>query len=151
VRGISRTETSPLAELLAIRDLDERDLVLAAKRHNELLVCLLLACLVEHAHVRLATVERLARLAQTARKTVVDERELEDTLERLEHAHLALAGGSIGADLDLLGGGNGLNVVVFSVRLWGLSVRVLEVARWEESGVGVQRAAIVGIGGPDVP
>jgi hypothetical protein len=89
--------------------------VLAAKRHNQLLVRLLLARLVEHTHVRLATIERLAGLTQTARETVVDESELEYTLERLEDAHLALAGGGIGGDLDLLGGGNGL--VVFSVRL----------------------------------
>jgi hypothetical protein len=89
--------------------------VLAAERYNELLVRLLFARLVEDAHVCLATIEGLAGLAQTARKTVVDERELEDALERLEDAHLALAGGGIGADLDLLGGGDGN--VVFSVRL----------------------------------
>jgi len=147
---ISRTETSPLAELLAVGDLDERDLVLAAKRDNELLVCLLLASLVEHAHVRLATIERLARLAQTTRKTVVDERKLEHTLESLEHAHLALSGGSIGADLDLLGGRNGLVVVVFSVRLCALLVRV---SRWplKKSRGGVQRARIAELARCDVP
>lgn len=89
--------------------------MLAAKSDDELLVCLLLARLVEHTHVCLATIEGLAGLAQTARKTVVDERKLEDTLEGLEHAHLALSGGGISGYLDLLGSGNRL--VVFSVRL----------------------------------
>jgi hypothetical protein len=37
------TETSPLAQLLAIGNLDQGDLVLRAKRNHELLVCLLLA------------------------------------------------------------------------------------------------------------
>ena len=113
--GNIRTETGPLAELLAVRDLDERDLVLRAKGNNELLVGLLLASLVQDAHVRLAAVEGLGRLAETAGKTVVDESELEDTLEGLEDRHLALSGGGIGRYLDLLGGDDGL--VVFSVRL----------------------------------
>jgi hypothetical protein len=129
MEGTSHTQTSPLAELLAIGNLDERDLVLAAERDDELLVRLLLARLVEDAHVSLAAIERLAGLAQTARKTVVDERELEDALERLEDAHLALAGRGIGADLDLLGGGDGNVVVVFSVRLAGLLVDMRGVLR----------------------
>src|SRR5689334_922303 len=60
------TETSPLAELLAVGHLDERDLVLRAEGDDELLVGLLLARLVEHAHVRLPPVESLGRLAETA-------------------------------------------------------------------------------------
>jgi hypothetical protein len=113
---VNLAETSPLAELLAIRDLDERNLVLGAQGNDELLVRLLLAGLVENAHVRLATVEGLGRLAQTAGKSVVDEGELENALERLEHAHLALTAGCIGRDLDL-GGRADLGLgIVFSVR-----------------------------------
>jgi hypothetical protein len=110
------TETSPLSELLAIGDLDEGDLVLGAQSDDQLLVGLLLARLVQDAHVRLSPVERLAGLAQTASKTVVDEGELEDALERLEDGHLAFACGGIGADFDLTGIGDwGLRL--FSVRL----------------------------------
>ena len=111
------TKTSPLAELLAIRNLDERDLVLGAQGDDKLLVRLLLARLVQDAHVRLAAVEGLGGLTETTGKTVVDEGELEDALEGLEDGHLALACGGIGRDLDLLGGDDGL--VVFSVRLRG--------------------------------
>jgi hypothetical protein len=93
---LKRTETSPLAELLAVRDLDERDLVLRAERNNELLVRLLLACLVQDTHVCLTTVEGLGSLAETAGKTVMDESELENALERLKDGHLALAAGGIG-------------------------------------------------------
>jgi len=50
--------------------------VLAAQSDDELLVRLLLARLVEHAHVRLATVEGLGGFAETARESVVDESEL---------------------------------------------------------------------------
>jgi hypothetical protein len=102
-----RTETSPLAELLAIGDLDERDLVLGAQGDDELLVGLLLAA-----------VERLGRLAQAARQSVVDQRQLEHALECLEHRHLALTRG-IGGNFDL-GGRADLGLgIVFSVRLLG--------------------------------
>lgn len=104
-RKKKRTETGPLAELLAIGNLDERDLVLGAESDNELLVCLLLASLVEHAHVCLATIEGLGSLTETAGETIVDQGKLEDALEGLEDRHLSL-GASIGADLDLLGGGD---------------------------------------------
>lgn len=114
---MQRTETGPLAELLAIGNLDKGDLVLGAQSNDELLVCLLLASLVENAHVRLTTVKGLGGLAQTTGKSVVDERELQDTLESLEDAHLALTAGSIGRDLDL-GGRADLGLgIVFSVRL----------------------------------
>jgi hypothetical protein len=91
--------------------------VLGAQGNDELLVRLLLARLVEDAHVGLATVEGLRGLAQTAGESVVDESELKHTLEGLEHAHLALTGGCIGRDLDL-GGRADLGLgIVFSVRL----------------------------------
>ena len=137
--SLQRTETGPLAELLAIRDLDERDLVLRAERDNELLVGLLLASLVEDAHVSLAAVEGLGGLAQTAGKTVVDERELQHALESLKDGHLALAGGGIGADFDLGGRGNlGLGIV-FSVRLWCmLAMRFLECLQVRAMHCGAQ-------------
>lgn len=113
---VNLAKTSPLAELLAIWDLDERDLVLAAQGNDELLVRLLLASLVENAHMRLATVEGLGGLTQTTGKSVVDESELEDTLEGLKDAHLALTAGCIGRDFDL-GGRADLGLgIVFSVR-----------------------------------
>jgi hypothetical protein len=86
------TQTSPFTELLSIRDLDERDLVLRAKCHNQLLVCLLFASLVEDAHVCLATIEGLAGFAESTGETVVDESNFEDTLQGIEDGHLALAG-----------------------------------------------------------
>jgi len=104
---VNLAETGPLAELLAIRDLDERDLVLAAKGNDELLVGLLLACLVENAHVSLATVKSLGGLTETTGKSVVDQRDLENTLEGVKDGHGAGLGGLIGANFDLLGGGDG--------------------------------------------
>lgn len=74
-----------------------------AQSLHELLIRLLLAALVEHGHVGLATIQRLARLAEAAGKTVVDERMPEDPLECFLDGHLAL-GGAIGRDLDLVGG-----------------------------------------------
>ena len=109
------TETSPLAELLAVRDLDQRDLVLAAESDNELLVGLLLASLVEDAHVGLATVKGLGGLTETAGKTVVDEGDLEHALERVEDRHAAA--GVVGRHLDLLGRLDLLLGNLFSVRL----------------------------------
>ena len=114
---VKLTETSPLAELLAVGDLDQRDLVLAAESDDQLLVGLLLASLVEDAHVRLATVERLGSLTQTTGETVVDERDLQNTLEGIENRHLA-AGASVGRNFDLIGlGDGGVGNSLFSVRL----------------------------------
>lgn len=100
--------------------------MLPAQRHHQLLVRLLLAVLVQHAHVRLAPVERLAGFAEPAREAVVDEGQLEDALEGFEHGHLAAAAAATRAaclgDLDFFifffrrrggSGGGGL----FSVRL----------------------------------
>lgn len=100
------TETSPLAKLLSVGNLDQRDLVLAAEGNNELLVGLLLAGLVEHAHVGLTAVEGLGGLTQTARKSVVDQRDLEDALERVKDRHAARGGRLVGSDLDFFGRGD---------------------------------------------
>lgn len=85
--------------------------MLGAESDDELLVGLLLAGLVEDAHVGLSSVEGLGSLTETAGKTVVHEGELEDALERIEDRHLAL--GSLSGNLDLLSGNGGL----FYVRL----------------------------------
>ena len=92
--------------------------MLGAKRHNQLLVRLLLAALVEHTHVRLATVQRLGRLAESARKSVVDQRDAQNALECVQHGHLARGVAAVGADLDLVGGDGGVGLGLFSVRLF---------------------------------
>lgn len=110
------TKTNPFTKDLSIRNLDQGDLVLRAKSDNELLVSLLLAGLVEDTHVRLATVEGLGGLAETTGKTVVDQGDLENALERIVDGHLAAAG--LGGDLDILGlGDGGVGNGLFSVRL----------------------------------
>ena len=112
---MQRTETGPLAELLAIGNLDKGDLVLGAEGDDELLVGLLLALLVQDTHVGLATVEGLGGLTETAGKTVVDEGDLEHALERVEDRHAAA--GVVGRHLDLLGRLDLLLGNLFSVRL----------------------------------
>lgn len=93
--------------------------MLRAKRHNQLLVRLLLAALVEHTHVRLATVQRLGRLAESARKPVVDQRDAQNALQCVQHGHLARGVAAVSADLDLVGGGDGgVGLGLFSVRLF---------------------------------
>ena len=109
------TETSPLAELLAVGDLDERDLVLAAQSDDQLLVRLLLAGLVEHAHVGLAAVESLASLAQAAGESVVDQRDLEHALERVKDRHAAGRGG--GRDFDFTGIDGGIFYIRLNIML----------------------------------
>lgn len=116
------TKASPLAEHLAIGDLDQGDLVLLAQGDDELLVGLLLAALVEHAHVGLAAVEGLGRLAQATRQAVVDQSDPEHTLERVQDRHLAAGAGGRG-DFDLIGGGDGgVGSGLFSVRLFSKSI-----------------------------
>jgi len=44
--AVQDTQTSPLAQLFSVRNLDQGDLVFGAKRNDQLLVCLLLAGLV---------------------------------------------------------------------------------------------------------
>lgn len=113
-----RTQSNPLAQHLSIRNLDERDLMLRAERNDELLICVFLAALVEHAHVSLAAVERLGGLAQATGKTVVDQSNLEDALEGIQNGHGA-ASGSVGGYLDLIGSADGrVGSGLFSVRLF---------------------------------
>ena len=92
--------------------------MLLAQRHHQLLIRLLLARLVQHAHVRLTPIQGLGSLPQPTRQTIMDKREFEDTLEGFKDGHLTLGGGSIGGDFDLVGrsdgGGRGR---LFSVRL----------------------------------
>jgi len=107
---INLAKPGPLAQLLPVRNLDQRDLVLAAQGHNELLVRFLLAILIEHAHVRLSPIERLGSLAEPAREPIVHERDFQDSLEGVEDAELALGGGGAGY-FDF-----------FSVRLWVMLV-----------------------------
>ena len=90
--------------------------MLAAEGNNELLVGLLLASLVEDAHVCLATVEGLGSLTETAGESIVDQRDLEDTLEGIEDGHGTGLSGLIGANFDLLGGGDGAGGL-FYIRL----------------------------------
>ena len=97
--------------------------MLAAEGNNELLVGLLLASLVEDAHVCLATVEGLGSLTETAGKSIVDQRDLEDTLEGIEDGHGAGLGGLIGANFDLLGGGDGAGGL-FYIRLFAKNMLV---------------------------
>jgi len=122
------TKPSPLAQLLPIRYLDQRDLVLATQCHDQLLVCLLFASLVEDAHVGLAAVERFACFTEAARETVVDESDLEDALQGIKDGHASrLAGAVIGRNFDILGRGNllvGSGGWLFSVRLGRLLVGV---------------------------
>jgi hypothetical protein len=108
---VENAETGPLAELLAVGDLDERNVVLVAESDNKLLVGLLLAVLVQDTHVSLATVKSLGSLTETTGKTIVHERELQDTLESIENGHLALGG--IAGNLNNIGD---LGGVVFYVR-----------------------------------
>lgn len=90
--------------------------MLRAESDNKLLVSLLLAGLVEDTHVRLATVEGLGSLAETTGKTVVDQGDLEDALERIVDGHLTTTG--LSGDFDILGlSDGGVGNGLFSVRL----------------------------------
>ena len=63
--------------------------MLRAQRHHELLVGLLLARLVEHAHVRLSSVQRFGGFAEPAGKAVVNECELQGAFEGVEYGLFA--------------------------------------------------------------
>ncbi|KAI9166760.1 ribosomal protein S22, S8 family [Paramyrothecium foliicola] len=108
-----RTKAGPLAELLAVGNLDQGNLVLGAEGDDQLLVGLLLALLVQDAHVCLATVERLGGFTETTGKAVVHESQLQNTLQGIENGHLSL--GSLGGNLNLIGGDLG-GVVLFYQR-----------------------------------
>lgn len=99
---VELAEAGPLAEDLAVGDLDEVDLVLAAQGLDELDVLGLGARLVQDAQVRLTLVERLGRFAQAARESVVHERLLQHVLERVLDRHLAGRGRRDGLGLFLL-------------------------------------------------
>ena len=77
---VDLAETGPGAEDLRVSDLDEVDLVLRAEGLDELDVLGLRARLDEHAQVRLALVQGLRALTETASKTVVNESVLQDLL-----------------------------------------------------------------------
>lgn len=75
---VDLAQTSPGAEGLGVRDLEEVNLVLGAESLDELDVLLLVARLDEDAEVGLAAVKGLGALAQATGKTVVDQSLLED-------------------------------------------------------------------------
>ena len=77
---VDLAETSPLSEDLGVTDLDEVDLVLSAQGLDELDVLGFRACLDEDAKMSLALVKCLGCLAQTAGKTVMYKRVLQDLL-----------------------------------------------------------------------
>lgn len=79
--AVDLAETRPSAENLGVTDLDEVDLVLSTEGLNELDVLGLSARLDEDAQVRLTLVKRLSALTETASKTVMDERVLQDLLQ----------------------------------------------------------------------
>lgn len=87
--------------------------MLGAQGDDELLIRILLARLVQDAHVRLAAVEGLGGLAETTGKAVVDEGQAKDALEGIQNGHLALGGG-IRGHLNLL---LDFGLVIFYVRL----------------------------------
>jgi hypothetical protein len=113
--------------LLSIGNLDQWDLVVGAQSNNQLLVWLLLAGLVQDAHVCLTSVKSLGGFSETSSKTVVHEGELEDTLESVKDGHLALGGGICG-DLNLL---SNFGCVLFYVRLLFKSLLVHFVTNYE--------------------
>lgn len=88
--------------------------MLPAQRHHQLLVGLLLAPFVQHAHVRLAPVERFGGFAEAAGEAVVDEGELQGAFEGFE---------------------GGLQGWVWWLVFWRVSFGAgLEVGRWDVTG-----------------
>ncbi len=93
--------------------------MLPAQRHHQLLVRLLLASLVQHAHVCLSPIQRLARFPQPACQAVVNQGEFEDAFKGFEDGHLRGAGRGTWGDFDFIGAfGRGWGRGLFSVRLF---------------------------------
>ena len=80
---VNLAETGPGAKDLRVSNLDKVNLVLGAKSLNELQVLRFSDGLDEDAQVRLALVEGLRTFTETARETVVDERRLQNLLQKL--------------------------------------------------------------------
>ena len=81
--AVDLAQASPGAENLCVTDLDQVDFVLRAQGLDELDVLGLRARLDEDAQVSLTLVERLGTLTETAGKTVVNERVLQDLLQSM--------------------------------------------------------------------
>ena len=82
--SVDLAEADPLADHLAVSDLDEVDLVLIAESLDELDVLLLGASFVQDAEMGLTLVKGLGALAQTTGKTVVDHCLLENLFKSLQ-------------------------------------------------------------------
>ena len=121
--------------------------MLSTQRDDQLLVGLLLARLVQHAHVGLAPVESLTRFAEATGEAVVDEGDLEDSLQGVEDGHAAGLAGAVGGDLDLVGRGDlliGSGGGLFSVRLGSALVWVvLEMAAVMQRSAHVRHFEVV--------
>lgn len=98
---VDLAESDPLADHLAISDLDEVDLVLIAESLDELDVLLLGASFVQDAEMGLTLVKSLGALAQTTSKTVVDHGLLENLFEGLQVLSDRKTGGLAQQDLHL--------------------------------------------------
>ena len=98
---VDLAESNPLADHLAVSDLDKVDLVLVAECFNELDVLLLGASFVQDAEMGLTLVKGLGALAQTTSKTVVDHGLLENLFEGLQVLSDRKTGGLGQRDLHL--------------------------------------------------
>lgn len=101
---VELAETGPLAELLGVRDLDERDLLigLVAEGLNKTDVRLLSDRVAEDSHVSVARRESLGGLTETTGKAVGNQGLLEDTTESILNRHATRGSGLSNGDLDLL-------------------------------------------------
>jgi len=82
--GLEADEASHLTDDLVIGELDESDVVLLAEGSDELLVSRLIAVSRENSNVSSALIKSLDRLVETASKTLVVERVLDDLLKSLK-------------------------------------------------------------------
>jgi len=112
---VNLAETGPGTKDLGISNLDQVDLVLGAKGLNEFNVLGLSAGLDEDTKVGLTLIESLGALAETTRKTIVNEGVFQNLLESLLNSELSLGG--FGGDLNLSNGVGGIDGnVISSVR-----------------------------------